>query len=76
MEDNYIDTTDLPSYIPGYDDYIGDDYDPDYCEACGSHRCSICGEMTCFGCSCEEYEDDKTDDAIDYELMFGRNEVE
>ena len=55
MED-YIDTTDLNSYISGYDEYIGadeEDYDNDYCEACGSHRCGICGEMTCFGCSCE-----------------------
>lgn len=34
-----------------------DDYDFDYCESCGSHRCSECGEMTCFGCSCDDESD-------------------
>jgi len=60
------DTRDLINHIwdnddDDWDDYgFFDDYDPDYCEACGSHRCSICGEMTCFGCACdrEEYEDE------------------
>lgn len=43
----------------------GDDFDFDYdvCDACGSHRCSTCGVMTCFGCLCEEdEEEDCTDD--------------
>ena len=47
-----------------YDDEDYDDYDYDVCDACGSHRCSICGEMTCFGCSCE---DEKEEEFNDYE---------
>lgn len=50
-----------------WDDIFEDDdfnYDLDYCEECGSHRCSICGEMTCFGCACDR-EDTKEEDDID-----------
>lgn len=43
-----------------------EDFDFDYCDACGSHRCPSCGEMTCFGCSCDneevEVEEDEGDD--------------
>lgn len=40
-------------YMYDYEDY---DYDFDNCDLCGSSRCSICGEMPCYGCSCDDEE--------------------
>jgi hypothetical protein len=49
-------------------DYEWDDdeehFEIDYCEFCGSPRCPTCGQMTCFGCACddEQEDDNSTDD--------------
>jgi hypothetical protein len=40
------------------------DFDLDVCDACGSHRCPTCEEMTCFGCSCDD-EEEGADEALE-----------
>lgn len=64
------------SYDDDYEDDDDDWYDPDVCGSCGSHRCLTCGEMTCFGCSCDE--DDEDDEEYDeyYDDEEGLEEFE